>query len=172
MSLLLKLPNQFVRRGEKRILLNSAADDCQRVAAQYIYDLGCSKPRQIVGANYRGAVFRHDVVETSTLLGEMFDAGFFFQYPSHVGDPAGVHVPFLFRISQSLFHQGDHRVLIKPTGAEVSVLPTTNLELPSHFGRRVYAGSPESIHVFLSPPLINDVDALVALLEAFFDERK
>src|SRR5260221_4858391 len=102
----------------------------------------------------------------------MFDHGFFLQSPSHVGDPSGVDVPFLFRISQHLSHHGEHRVLIKPTGAELSVLPTANLELPSHFGRRVYAGSPESTHVFVSPPLINDLEALVALLEAFFDERK
>jgi hypothetical protein len=33
-------------------------------------------------------VFRHGVVETSTVLGEMFNAGLFFQCPSHVGNPS------------------------------------------------------------------------------------
>ena len=142
------------------------------MAAQNIDHLGCGESRQILGADHRSAVFWHDVVETSAVLGEMFNAGLVFQCPAHVRNPSRMCVTFLLRVSQHFFHEGEHRVLIKPTGAQMSIFPTTHLELSTRLSRRVYAVCSESIHIFLAPSLINDVEVFVPLINPFFNERK
>jgi hypothetical protein len=63
-------------------------------------------------------------------------------------------------------------VLVKPTGPEVSRLPAADLELPGPLGRiDINADLFEPPTVVRLPLAIDDVESLVALAEAFPDER-
>ena len=74
--------------------------------------------------------------------------------------------------SEYLFEQGQHRVLIEAIAAQVSVLPSPQLELARTYCLlRVDAGFDEPLEVFSLHLGVHDVEGFVSPVKALFDER-
>ena len=130
-----------------------------------------TKLGQIVSSANGVVVFRQDVVQPGLVLHEVLHAGPVLQRPLHVGDQAGEWVALSFAPDQHLLDQGEHPLLIEVAVPQIGILPGTNVRAARAARRgRVDARRLQPPSVFGAVPGINDVVALVAVVETFLDE--
>src|SRR6266542_2426392 len=90
-----------------------------------------------------------------------------------MGDQTSQREALLVTALKDFLDQSKHPILIEMAIAQICISPVAQLELAAVFcGGRIDAGRRQPLSVFPSQLGIDDMEGLLAALEAFFDERK
>lgn len=168
-----QLLQELVRRDKEGVLLKDAAEDDHRVCPHDVNDYVRAEFGKVVHADDRVLIVGRNVVEPRFVLEKVIHARSALQRPVHLGYETGQRASTLLAPFERLPEQVEHFVLIEATTRKIRVFPSVELQLTAFLcPGNIDAGRLESPDVFVTQPGVDDMECLVAPLEALSDKRK